>query len=522
MTKHAIIIGGGHNGLVCSTYLARAGFKVTILERRHLVGGASVTEEFHPGFRNSIASYTVSLLHPKIIKELHLHEHGMKILPRRVNNYLPFADGRSLVSYPKLDRTCHELARFSPADAKNLVHYYQSLDEIVPVIKQIMLMTPPKILNAGFNDISKLFSLSRLFRQLSNTQKRFLLRLFTVSAGELLDDFFESDAIKSLLGFDAIVGHFASPYSPGSAYVLLHHVLGEVNGVPGVWGHVVGGMGAITEAMAKEARSLGVTIKTEAEVRHVETTKKTVKSVQLLDGSVINADLVIANVNPKLLFQQLMHADSLSDELLQHFKSYKCQSGTFRMNVALDSLPDFTANMPEFCLEGGIIMAPSLDYMDQAYTDARRSGWSQKPIVEMLIPSTVDSSLAPEGKHVASLFCQQFDPSLGSEWDNHRENVADNIITTVNSYAPGFTDSVLARQIHSPWDLEQKFGLSGGDIFHGRLSLDQLFSARPMLGMGQYQTEINNLFLCGSGTHPGGGVSGIPGHNAAREIIRKY
>ena len=385
-----------------------------------------------------------------------------------------------------------------------------------------MLLTPPAMVNGGLCDLFKLFNMSRLFRKLNNVQKQFLLKLFTVSAGELLDDIFESDAIKVLLGFDAIVGHFASPYSAGSAYVLLHHVLGEVNGKAGVWGHAVGGMGAISDAMAKEAINHGVQIKKNAEIRNIEISRQYAKTVQLTDGTTIEADIVVANVNPKLLFEQLIKPEFLSAELLNHFKGYKCQSGTFRMNVALDSLPKFKANMPEFCLEAGIIMASSLDYMDQAYTDARRNGWSEKPIVEMLIPSTIDSSLAPDGQHVASLFCQQFNPGLGSDWDNHREQVADIIIDTVESYAPGFTKSVIARQIHSPWDLEQKFGLTGGDIFHGRLSLDQLFSARPMLGMAQYQTEISNLFLCGSGTHPGGGVSGIPGHNAAREIIRKY
>jgi len=480
--KQVVIIGGGHNGLVCCAYLAKAGFNVTVVERRHIIGGAAVTEEFHPGFRNSVASYTVSLLHPKIINDLHLYEHGLEVLPRRINNFLPFSDGRSLLSYSELKKTCHELAQFSSADAENLVHYYQSLDEIVPVVKEIMLLTPPAIVDGGLSDLFKLFNLSQLFRKLDNTQKQFLLKLFTVSAGELLDDIFESDAIKVLLGFDAIVGHFASPYSPGSAYVLCIMY----------W------------------------------VRLTEITRQGAKNVHLVDGSSIEADIIVANVNPKLLFQQLIEPDYLSDELLNHFKGYKCQSGTFRMNVALDSLPKFNANMPEFCLEAGIIMASSLDYMDQAYTDARRNGWSNKPIVEMLIPSTVDSSLAPDGQHVASLFCQQFNPDLGSNWDSHREKVADIIIDTVESYAPGFTKSVIARQIHSPWDLQQKFGLTGGDIFHGRLSLDQLFSARPMLGMAQYQTEISNLFLCGSGTHPGGGVSGIPGHNAAREIIRKY
>lgn len=522
MTKRVVIIGAGHNGLVCSAYLAKAGFNVTIVESRHIVGGAAVTEEFHPGFRNSTASYTVSLLHPKIIKDLQLYQHGLKILPRKINNYLPFSDGRSFLSYPELEKTCDSLRQFSVNDAEQLPGYFQSLDEIVPVIREILLLTPPNLINTAISDLFKLFNLSKKFRRLNTRQKRFLMRLFTSSAGEILDDLFESDAIKSLLGFDSIVGHYASPYSPGSGYVLLHHVIGEVHGVSGVWGHAVGGMGAITQAMAKEAMQLGVSIKTESKVTRIETGKSGAECVQLSDGTVIPTDIVVSNVNPRLLFQQLLNPASLSTELLNDIQHYKCQSGTFRMNVALDSLPEFNAAMPHNCLQGGIIMSPSLDYMDQAFSDARKHGWSCHPVIEMLIPSTVDDTLAPRGQHVASLFCQQFNPHLGAKWNNQRETVADLIINSVETYAPGFSDSIIARQIHSPWDLEQKFGLTGGDIFHGRLSLDQLFSARPLLGMAQYQTDIKNLFMCGSGTHPGGGVSGIPGHNAAREIIKKY
>jgi phytoene dehydrogenase-like protein len=538
MTKHAVIIGGGHNGLVCAAYLAKNGVKVTVLERRDIVGGAAVTEEFYPGFRNSVASYTVSLLHPQIIKDLNLHAHGLTILPRRINNFLPLPDGRSLVNYPKLNDTKKSLAAFSKRDAQQLGHYYQALDEVVPVVKEIMLLTPPNLVGIGFGDLFKLFSLSRAFGQLNDRQKRFLVKLFSVSAGELLDDLFESDAIKALLGFDAIVGHFASPYAPGSAYVLLHHVVGEVNGLPGVWGHAVGGMGAITQAMAKGALARGVNIRTNSAVTRVDIHQGQARGVHLADGTHLAADLVVANVNPKLLFEQLMDSADVSSDVLHHFAGYKCQSGTFRMNVALRELPRFTAqnvsaarngtdnSAPhgeaiDACLEGGIILAPSLDYMDQAFTDARRQGWSNEPIVEMLIPSIIDDSLAPAGQHVASLFCQHFDPSLGGSWDEHREAAADRIINTVEAYAPGFAASIIARQIHSPWDLEQKFGLIGGDIFHGRLSLDQLFSARPMLGMGQYQTEVPNLYLCGAGTHPGGGVSGLPGHHAAREISRR-
>ncbi|MCB1647654.1 MAG: NAD(P)/FAD-dependent oxidoreductase, partial [Pseudomonadales bacterium] len=504
MAKDVIIIGGGHNGLVCACYLARAGRNVTVLERRSVVGGAAVTEEFHPGFRNSVASYTVSLLHPKIIGELNLERHGLRILPRRVNNYLPLPDGRAFVSYPELDRTCASLAQFSQHDAEALPRYYADLDGVVPVIKEIMLQTPPKIIGGGLPDLFSLFRLSRQFSRLSASQQRFLLKLFSLSAADLLDEYFESEPVKALMGFDAVVGHFASPYSPGSAYVLLHHVVGEVNGVTGAWGHAVGGMGAITQAMAREAESLGVSIMTDAEVEQVVVENHRATSIRLRNGQTLTAAIIVANVTPSVLFSQLIDPVHQSEGVREHMQHYRSGSGTFRMNVALNRLPAFSAEMPEMCLEGGIIMAPSLDYMDKAYTDARRQGWSAQPVVEMLIPSLIDDTLAPAGQHVASLFCQHFNPDLGADWDQHREMAADLIISCIERFAPGFTDSVIGRQIHSPWDLERKFGLTGGDIFHGKLSLDQLFSARPMLGMGQYQTEISNLFMCGSGTHPGG------------------
>lgn len=520
-SKKVIIVGGGHNGLVCACYLARAGMDVTILEKRDIVGGAAVTEEFHPGFRNSTASYTVGLLHPRVISDLNLKSHGLKILERSTNNYLPLPDGDGFVSYPDRTQMAEEVARFSGKDVGALANYYRKLEGVVPVIKDIMLMTPPRLDGGGFSDLLPLFRLSRAFNGLDGNQKRFLLKLFSVSAGELLDDEFESDPIKALLGFDAIVGHYASPYTPGSAYVLLHHVVGEVNGKTGLWGHAIGGMGAITQAMAREAESLQVSILTGSAVARLEASSKKVTRVILEDGRSFTADLIVANVNPKLLYLDLLPEQALRAETIEHFIRYKCQSGTFRMNVALDALPEFKHRITPRCLEGGIIMAPSLDYMDQAYLDARKYGWSKHPIVEMLIPSIIDETLAPAGKHVASLFCQQFDPGLRSDWDQHRYDAAADIIDLVTQHAPNFRESIISMQIHSPWDLEKKFGLIGGDIFHGRLSLDQLFSARPMLGSGQYQTEIDNLFLCGAGTHPGGGVSGIPGHNAAREILRR-
>ncbi len=521
MAKNIGIIGGGHNGLVCACYLAGAGHKVTVLERRDIIGGAAVTEEFHPGYRNSVASYTVSLLHPRVIADLNLATHGLKIVARRINNFLPLADGNSLVSYPDEAQFMAEIARHSGKDVQAMKTYQARLQGVVPVIKDLMLMTPPRLEDSGFADLMPLMKLSRNFGRLDGAQRRFLLKLFSVSAGELLDDEFESEAVKALLGFDSIVGHYASPYTPGSAYVLLHHVVGEINGKSGLWGHAIGGMGSITEAIGIEAQRRGVKIATSQAVANVDVQAGRATGITLIDGTNLKFDLVVANVNPKMLYLNMLDAASISTQTLEHFDRYKNESGTFRMNVALSELPQFTHRHVEGYLEAGIIMAPDLDYMDEAYSDARKHGWSRQPIVEMLIPSIIDDSLAPPGKHVASLFCQQFDPSLKSDWDEHRLQAAQSIIETVTGFAPNFKASVIASQIHSPWDLETKFGLIGGDIFHGRLSLDQLFSARPMLGAGQYQTEIKNLYLCGAGTHPGGGVSGIPGHNAAREIIKR-
>ncbi len=521
MAKRAIIIGAGHNGLVCACYLAKAGYTVQMFERRGVVGGAAITETFYPGFRNSVASYTVSLLHQQVINDLNLYRHGLRILPRPVNNFLPLPDGNSLTSYPDPQEMHREVSRFSSKDADQRVLFFSELDRLVALFKQLMTITPPALEGGGLGDLFKLFSIGKDLRHLNAEDKRNLIRLFSVSAGELLDDTFECDPLKALIGFDAIVGNFASPYQSGSAYVLLHHLLGEVNGQPGAWGHAVGGMGAITSAMAEEARLLGVEINTNQGVQRVLVEKSTSQGIELESGEVITADLVVANVNPKLLYLNMIGPDHLSPSTVKHFQQYKCGSGSFRMNVALDRLPRFTADTPENALSGGIIMAPDLGYMDRAFQDALHHGFSKAPVVEMLIPSLMDDSLAPQGKHVASLFCQQFNPSLGDAWDDHKGAAAEAILKTVDQFAPGFSDSVLGMQTLSPIDLERQFGLIGGDIFHGRLSLDQLFSARPMLGAGQYQTEIGNLYMCGSGTHPGGGVSGLPGKNAADAIIKR-
>jgi phytoene dehydrogenase-like protein len=525
----ALIIGGGHNGLVCAAYLAGAGLRVTVLEQRSVVGGAAVTEEFHPGFRNSVAAYTVSLLNPKVIRDLELPKFGLRVVERRASNFLPTADGRYLLVGE--GRTAAEVAKFSAKDAARLDEYGDRLGVVADVLRDLVLQTPPNAIEGSWRtalpELLRAAQVGGRLRKLDMSMRRELLSLFATSAGDYLDGWFESDPIKAAYGFDGIVGNYASPYTPGSAYVLLHHVFGEVNGKKGAWGHAVGGMGAITQAMAKSAQARGAIIRVSTPVREVLVEGDRAVGVVTESGETIRAAAVISNLNPKLLYLKLLAAEALPDEFRERISRWRCGSGTFRMNVALAELPDFT------CLPGkaladhhtaGIIIAPTLAYMEKAYFDARSSGWSRQPIVEVVIPSTLDDTLAPPGQHVASLFCQHVAPQLpdGDSWDAHREGVADLMIETVNQYAPNFKAAVLGRQIKSPLDLERTFGLVGGDIFHGALTLDQMFSARPMLGYGNYRGPLHGLYMCGAGTHPGGGVTGAPGHNAAREIINDF
>ncbi|WP_395394994.1 NAD(P)/FAD-dependent oxidoreductase [Novosphingobium sp. BL-8A] len=522
----AVIIGGGHNGLVCAFYLARAGLKVRILERRDVVGGAAVTEEFHPGFRNSVASYTVSLLQPKVIADMRLAEHGYRVIERPISNLLPQEDGGYLKLGGGLERTQAEFRRFSAHDAEVLPAYYDSLEAVAEVLRDLALKSPPNA-GDGWRGLIDAALQGRKLAGLSIEAQRDVLDLFTKSARSLLDSWFESEAVKAAFGFDAVVGNYASPDTPGSAYVLLHHVFGEVNGKKGAWGHSVGGMGNITRIMGEVCRKLGVEISLESPVHQVLIDGGKVAGVRLESGEEIAATRVIANVGPKLLYGKMIAQSDLNPDFQRRMKGFKAGSGTFRMNVALSELPKFTC-LPEpgEHHQSGIIIAPTLDYMDCAFLDAKTHGWSKKPIVEMLIPSTVDDSLAPEGQHVASLFCQQFAPELPAkedgtlrDWDAEEDKAADTIIDTVEEYAPGFRASILGRQVLSPKGLERKFGLVGGDIMHGNLTLDQMWSARPVLGHGAYRGPIKGLYMCGSGSHPGGGVTGAPGHNCAHEVI---
>ena len=521
-----VIIGGGHNGLTTAGYLSRAGYSVKVLERRDVVGGAAVTEEFHPGFRNSVCSYVVGLLNPKIVEDLELSKYGLQIMmPEEDSVMIPNEDGGVLIICSNEEFTKQQIDRISPNDWDNWVKLHDILEQCADVVRDIVLETPANI-GGGLGDIMRLGKVGNRLRKLSPEMQHYFAKMMVMSVWEFLDEWLESDALKASLSSTSFIGTMASPYAPGTAYVLLHHFFGEIDGEKGAWGHAKGGMGSITQAMAKSAEAFGADIETGASVKQVIVENGVARGVELDDGRKIYGKAIAANTNPKLLFNKLVAPEHLQPEFLRRMNNYRCVSGTFRMNVALTELPDFSClhSLPkerqDAAIKGMISLSPTMKHYEQAFVDAHQRGWSKKPSLEIYIPSTLDNTLAPEGQHVMSLFAQHFNPNLpdGLSWDGIREQVADEIINYVNQFAPNFKDSIVGRQIKSPLDLEREFGLVGGDIFHGALAFDQMYSMRPTTGYADYRMPVKNLYLCGSGAHPGGGVSGCPGHNAAREI----
>lgn len=518
----AIIIGAGHNGLTCAGYLARAGLKVKVLERRPVVGGAAVTEEFHPGFRNSVYAYAVSLLHPDVIRDLELHRHGLEIIERPAGT-LSLLDGDQLLLSRDAQQAHSEVARFSARDADRLGEYEERIGAVALTLRELALETPPDF-GGGWRNVLRLLRTGNRLRKLGRAQRIDLAELMTKSLGDYLDSWFESDPLKGILGLECAIGNFVDPYQGGTAYVLLHHAFGEVNGRIGAWGHAKGGMGAISQAMAAFAASQGADIETLAPVREILVQAGRACGVLTGDGERISARAVAGNLHPQRLLTELLDPALLPADTRRRIDAYRSHSATFRMNVALSELPRFagTADQPVDVFSGAIEICPSLGYMRDAYATARSTGWSERPIISLWLPSTQDRTLAPEGGHVASLFCQHFQRHLptGTSWDAVREQVADHVIDTVNRYAPNFKSSILGRQIKSPLDIERDLGMVGGDIFHGALHLDQLFSLRPIAGWADYRMPVKDLYLCGSGAHPGGGVSGLPGRNAAKAMLR--
>ncbi|MCY3540321.1 MAG: NAD(P)/FAD-dependent oxidoreductase [Gammaproteobacteria bacterium] len=515
-----LVLGAGHNGLVCACYLAMSGLKVRILERRDIVGGACVTEEFHASFRNSTTSYTVGLLDSEIIRDLKLFEHGLRIVPRPLANFFPLQDGESLSIYNDPKDTQREFNRFSENDASALPKFQAMVREICDVVIPQMHRPPPNK-GTGICGWIQMLETTREVMRLSTQRRRDLSKLFLSSVADLVGSWFENPHIQAAVAFDAIVGNFASLHTSGSAYGLLHHAIGEIANQRGIWGHPIGGMGAITQAMLKQAKDFGISVETDTEVIEVCIENGKAIGVVLADGSMRRARAIVANLAPQQLYLELIDRGSLEEDFIQNIENLRSESAVLRINVALSELPQFVCKPSDEIQDhhqSGIVIGPTLDYMESAYLEARTKDWSQEPVIEMLIPSTVDDSLAPTGQHVASLFCQYF--PYDRDWDRDRERAADTVFKTIDRYASNFSDLVIDRQILTPLDLERKFGLPRGDIFHLSHCPSQLWVNRPVFGHAAYRGPISCLYHCGAGSHPGGGVSGIPGKNSARQILR--
>jgi len=517
-----IIIGAGHNGLTCAGYLARAGLRVLVLESRDMVGGAAVTEEFHPGFRNSVYSYSVSLLHPRVISDLQLEQHGLEILERPGGTLSLLENDHMLLTRDEV-QAYNEVARFSRRDAERMREFHSGISSVAIAMREMAVQAPPNI-GGGWRDAVNLLKAGNLMRKLGKQHQTILAELMTRSLGDYLDTWFEGEAYKGVLGLEGVIGNFAEPYHAGTAYVLLHHAFGEIKGSAGAWGIARGGMGSISESMASYARSKGARIETGTPVSKILTREGRACGVLTADGRELSSRFVAANVHPQVLLQKLLDAELLDAPDQRRIENYRSHSATFRMNVALSELPRFTsmAGRGDDHFMGAIEVSPSLPYIQDAYYDARQLGWSRKPVISMQVPTTQDDSLAPPGAHVASLFCQHFQRHLpdGRSWDEAKDEAADTIINTIDQYAPNFKASIVGRQIKTPLDIERDLNMVGGDIFHGALHLDQFYSLRPIPGHAAYKMPVEGVYLCGSGAHPGGGVSGLPGHNAARAILR--
>jgi phytoene dehydrogenase-like protein len=521
-----IVVGGGHNGLVTAAYLARAGQRVLVLERRDVLGGCCVTEEVWPGFKVSTAAYVNSLLRPEIIRDLELKRHGFQMLPRNPSSFTPFPDGRYLLLGPDPELNRREIAKFSTKDAEALPRYEKMLQRVADFIEPTLVQTPPDPWSRRLGDLWGLLQLGRRFRRLGKDGAA-AVEILTGAARTILDRWFESDEVKATLATDAIIGAFAAPSMPGTAYVLFHHVMGECDGARGVWGYVRGGMGGIAKALAGAARQHGAEIRTGAPVARIVTHNGRVRGVALEDGTEIEASRVASNVDANVTFVRLLDPGELPGDFLQAVRNIDYSSASLKINVALRELPNFTAwpspadGEPGPQHRGTIHIAPSLDYIERAYDDAKYGRPSDEPVLECTLASAVDETVAPPGKHVMSMFVQYAPNRLREgNWNDLKEKFADRCLDVLAGYAPNIKDAVIDRQVLSPLDLERRFGLTGGNIFQGAMTLNQLFFLRPVPGYANYRTPIRGLYLCGAAAHPGGGVMGACGYNAAREILR--
>jgi phytoene dehydrogenase-like protein len=518
-----VIIGGGHNGLVNAAYLARAGKKVVVCERRHVLGGAAVTEEVFPGFKFSVASYVVSLLRPEIIRELDLPRHGMEILPLD-GTFTPMPNGNYLWRVNDHAKTRLEIARHSKVDAEAYDEYGKAMVEMGRFVKPILAMTAPDPTALALKGLKDLLSLARRFQKLPIEDKYNQVQLMTMSASDFLDQWFETDVLKATMSASGIIGTFLGVRSPGTAYVLLHHYMGEIDGAFRSWGLVRGGTGAISNAIANAAREAGVEIRMEAPAAKIIVENGEAKGIALENGDEIRARVVSSSVDPRLTFMKFVGAKHLSPDFVEDVARYKFRGSSGKVNLALDALPDFKClRGPGAHLRGAVSISPTVEYMERAYDDAKYGRYSRRPYIDIVIPSLTDPSVAPPGKHVMSCFVQYAPYHLKEgTWDEKREEFGDTVIDTLAEYAPNLRNIILHRQVLTPLDIERRFGLSEGNIFQGELSLEQLFFLRPVPGWAQYRTPIRNLYMCGSATHPGGGIMGAPGLNAARKILSEW
>jgi phytoene dehydrogenase-like protein len=518
-----IVIGGGHNGLVNAAYLARAGKKVLVLERRYVLGGAAVTEEVFPGFKFSVCSYVVSLLRPEIIRELDLPRHGLEILPLD-GTFTPMPSGDYLWRVNDHAKTRREIARHSKLDAEAYDEYGKAMLEMAHFVKPIMSMTPPDPTSLNPKGLMDLLFLGRRFQRLSAEDKYNQVQLMTMSAVDFLDQWFETDVLKATMSASGIIGTFLGVRSPGTAYVLLHHYMGEIDGAFRSWGLSRGGTGAISNAIADAAREAGAEIRTEAPIAKIIVKNGQAKGVVLLNGDEIHADLISSSVDPRLTFMKMVGEEHLPDDFCDDLKRYKYRGSSGKVNLALDGLPNFKA-LPGVGphLRGAVSISPSVDYMERAYDEAKYGRFSRRPYIDIVIPTLTDPSIAPPGKHVMSCFVQYAPYHLKEgNWDDKREEFGDTVIDTIAEHAPNIKDVILHRQVLTPLDIERDFGLSEGNIFQGELTLEQLFFLRPAPGWAQYRTPIRNLYMCGSATHPGGGIMGASGRNGAMQILKDY
>ena len=525
-SRDVVIIGGGHNGLITAFYLAKAGYKPLVLERSSQVGGAAVTDEFHPGFRCSTLAHTAGPIQPQVVRDMQLEKHGLRWIPPEVCVTALSPNGRALSLYQDGTRTAQEIAAFSPRDATKYPEFQNSLGKIGKVIAEALATAPPDIDHPSRGDLWSMLQTGRAIRKLGKRDMFRLLRWGPMAVADLASEYFETELLRAVIAARGIFGTFLGPWSAGSALVLLIRAAGDPHPAGAAW-FAVGGMGAVTQAMASAAKAAGAEIRTGAEVIEIRVRNEAATGVLLSTGDELQAKAVVSNADPKRTLLKLTDPTHLSPDFVQKLQHYRGHGTVGKVNLALAGLPTFTAlkNGDASALQGRIHIGDEIDYLERAFDESKYGDFSRRPYLEATIPSLIDPTLAPEGQHVMSIYMQYAPYQLKGDWpkcdwDEQRNALGQTVVQTLAQYAPNLPELILARQVITPLDLEEKYGLTGGQIFHGDLALDQFFTMRPLLDWARYRTPIQNLYLCGSGTHPGAGLTGGSGANAAREILK--